>query len=83
MRTEQRKKKEEEQRVVRALEEEKEGLRSRCAALSADLQEKRRQADSQRDERDAAQARLKVPNTGTSPLQNTQTLNSVVLHTLS
>ncbi|XP_032420007.1 centlein isoform X2 [Xiphophorus hellerii] len=60
MRTEQRKKKEEEQRVVRALEEEKEGLRSRCAALSADLQEKRRQADSQRDERDAAQARLKA-----------------------
>uniref|UniRef100_A0A096LXW3 Centlein, centrosomal protein n=1 Tax=Poecilia formosa TaxID=48698 RepID=A0A096LXW3_POEFO len=60
MRTEQRKKEEEEQRVVRALEEEKEGLRSRCDALSADLQEKRRQADSQRSERDAAQARLKA-----------------------
>ncbi|XP_014904698.1 centlein isoform X2 [Poecilia latipinna] len=60
MRTEQRKKEEEEQRVVRALEEEKEGLRSRCDALSADLQEKRRQADSQRGERDAAQARLKA-----------------------
>ncbi|XP_038134514.1 centlein [Cyprinodon tularosa] len=59
MKTEQRKKEEEEQRVVQALEEEKEGLRSRCAALSADLQEKQRQADSQRDERDAAQARLK------------------------
>uniref|UniRef100_A0A3Q2GIT9 Uncharacterized protein n=1 Tax=Cyprinodon variegatus TaxID=28743 RepID=A0A3Q2GIT9_CYPVA len=75
MKTEQRKKEEEEQRVVQALEEEKEGLRSRCAALSADLQEKQRQADSQRDERDAAQARLKVGNTGTSPFRNTQTLN--------
>ncbi|KAM4749732.1 centlein isoform 2-T2 [Anableps anableps] len=59
MRTEQRKKEEEEQRVVHALEEENEGLRSRCAALSVDLQEERRQADSQRDKRDAAQARLK------------------------
>ncbi|XP_047222141.1 centlein isoform X3 [Girardinichthys multiradiatus] len=59
MKTKHRKKEEEEQQVVHALEEEKEGLTSRCAALSADLQEKQRQADSQRGEWDAAQARLK------------------------
>lgn len=60
MKTERRRQEEEQQQVVHALEEEKEGLASRCAALSADLQEKQRQADGQRDQRDAAQARLKV-----------------------
>ncbi|XP_051801934.1 centlein [Acanthochromis polyacanthus] len=59
MKTECRRKEEEEQQVVQALEEEKEGLTSRCAALRADLEEKQRQASSQRDQRDAAQARLK------------------------
>ncbi|XP_008296627.1 centlein [Stegastes partitus] len=59
MKTECRRKEEEEQQVVQALEEEKEGLTSRCAALRADLEEKQRQANSQRDQRDAAQARLK------------------------
>ncbi|XP_029950993.1 centlein [Salarias fasciatus] len=59
MKTECRKKEEEERQVVQALEEEKEGLTSRCAALQADLEEKHRQANSQRDHRDAAQARLK------------------------
>ncbi|XP_029360143.1 centlein isoform X3 [Echeneis naucrates] len=54
-----RKKGEEERQVVQALEEEKEGLTSRCAALQADLEEKERQANSQRDQRDAAQARVK------------------------
>ncbi|XP_047431348.1 centlein [Mugil cephalus] len=57
--TERRRRAEEERQVVRALEEEKEGLTSRCAALRADLEERQRQADSQRDQRDAAQARLK------------------------
>ena len=60
MKTECRRKEEEERQVVRALEEEKEGLTSRCAALRADLEEKERQASSQRDQRDAAQARVKV-----------------------
>lgn len=60
MKTECRRKEEEERQVVRALEEEKEGLTSRCAALRADLEEKERQANSQRDHRDAAQARVKV-----------------------
>lgn len=46
--------------MVLALEEEKEGLTSRCAALQADLEEKERQASSQRDQRDAARARIKV-----------------------
>lgn len=50
--------------MVQALEEEKEGLTSRCAALQADLEEKRRQANSQQDQRDAAQARLKVRTQG-------------------
>lgn len=61
MKTESRRKGEEErQQVVLALKEEKEGLTSRCAALQADLDEKERQAKSQRDQRDAAQARVKV-----------------------
>uniref|UniRef100_A0A3Q3EM51 Centlein, centrosomal protein n=1 Tax=Kryptolebias marmoratus TaxID=37003 RepID=A0A3Q3EM51_KRYMA len=59
MKTEYRRKEEEERQVVQALEEEKKGLTSCCAALRADLEEKQRQVDSQRDERDAAQARLK------------------------
>ncbi|KAM9363716.1 centlein [Symphorus nematophorus] len=59
MKTECRRKEEEERQVVRALEEEKEGLTSCCAALRADLEEKERQANSQRDQRDAAQARVK------------------------
>ncbi|XP_070684053.1 centlein [Pempheris klunzingeri] len=59
MKTECGRKEEEERQVVRALEEEKEGLTSRCAALRADLEEKERQANSQRDQRDAAQARVK------------------------
>ncbi|XP_041789143.1 centlein isoform X2 [Chelmon rostratus] len=59
MKTECRRKEEEERQVVRALEEEKEGLTSHCAALRADLEEKERQANSQRDHRDAAQARVK------------------------
>ncbi|XP_076584927.1 centlein isoform X2 [Chaetodon auriga] len=59
MKTERRREEEEERQVVRALEEEKEGLTSRCAALRADLEEKERQANSQRDHRDAAQARVK------------------------
>ncbi|KAM3624285.1 uncharacterized protein V6R79_021527 [Siganus canaliculatus] len=59
MKTECRRKEEEERQVVRALEEEKEGLTSRCAALQADLEEKERQANSQQHRRDAAQARVK------------------------
>uniref|UniRef100_UPI0037E750BE centlein n=1 Tax=Semicossyphus pulcher TaxID=241346 RepID=UPI0037E750BE len=59
MKTECRKEEEEERQVVRALEEEKEGLTSRCAGLRADLEEKERQANSQREQRDAAQARVK------------------------
>ncbi|XP_049427351.1 centlein [Epinephelus fuscoguttatus] len=59
MKMECRRKEEEERQVVRALEEEKEGLTSRWAALRADLEEKERQANSQRDQRDAAQARVK------------------------
>uniref|UniRef100_A0A4W6CBW3 Centlein, centrosomal protein n=1 Tax=Lates calcarifer TaxID=8187 RepID=A0A4W6CBW3_LATCA len=59
MKTECGRKGEEERQVVQALEEEKEGLTSRCAALRADLEEKERQANSQRDQRDAAQARVK------------------------
>ncbi|XP_070780876.1 centlein [Enoplosus armatus] len=59
MKTECRRKEEEERQVVRALEEEKEGLTSRCATLRADLEEKERQANSQRDQGDAAQARVK------------------------
>ena len=60
MKTECRRKEEEERQVVQALEEEKEGLTSRWAALQADLEEKERQADTQQDHRDAAQARVKV-----------------------
>lgn len=59
MKTKCRRKEEEERQVVQALEEEKEGLASRCAALQADLEEKQRQANSQRDQRDAAQTRIK------------------------
>lgn len=51
---------EERQQVVLALEEEKEGLTSRCATLQADLDKSERQAKSQQDQRDAAQARVKV-----------------------
>ncbi|XP_054460828.1 centlein [Anoplopoma fimbria] len=57
--TECRRKEEEERQVVQALEEEKVGLTSRCAALRADLEEKERQASSQRDQREAAQDRVK------------------------
>ncbi|XP_030004732.1 LOW QUALITY PROTEIN: centlein [Sphaeramia orbicularis] len=59
MKTECRRKKEEEQQVVQAIEEKKEGLMSRCAALQADLEEKERQVNTQREQRDAAQARVK------------------------
>lgn len=57
---EHRRQREEEQRVVQALEEKKEGLASCCAALQADLEEKERQANAQREQMDAAQARVKV-----------------------
>ncbi|XP_026159496.1 centlein isoform X2 [Mastacembelus armatus] len=50
---------EKERQVVQALEEEKEGLTSCCAVLRADLEEKERQTNSQRDQRVAAQARVK------------------------
>lgn len=60
MKTKCRRKEEEERQVVHALEEEKEGLASRCAALQADLEENQRQANSQRDQRDTAQTRIKV-----------------------
>ncbi|XP_068583819.1 centlein [Cebidichthys violaceus] len=59
MKTECRRKEEEERQVVQALEEEKGGLTSRCATLRADLEEKERQANSQRDQRDAARDRVK------------------------
>ncbi|XP_028451152.1 centlein isoform X1 [Perca flavescens] len=59
MKTECRRKEEEKRQVVQALEEEKEGLTSRWAALRADLEEKERQANSQRDQGDAAQNRVK------------------------
>ncbi|XP_037328964.2 centlein [Pungitius pungitius] len=59
MKTECRRKGEEERQVVQALEEEKRGLTSCCATLQADLEEKERQANSQRDQRDAAQDRVK------------------------
>lgn len=61
MKTERRRAEEEErQQVVLTLEEEKEGLTSRCATLQADLDQSERQAKSQQDQRDAAQARVKV-----------------------
>lgn len=60
MKTKSMKKEEEEQQVVQALEKEKEGLASCCAALRADLEEKQRQVNSQQDQKNAAQARLKV-----------------------
>ncbi|XP_076004318.1 centlein isoform X2 [Genypterus blacodes] len=53
------KRQDEERQVVRALEEEKEGLTTCCAALRADLEEERRQANSQRDQKVASQARVK------------------------
>ncbi|XP_029012614.1 centlein [Betta splendens] len=59
MKMECKKKEEKEQQVVQALGEEQRGLTSRCAALQADLKEKEKQADSQRDQRNAAQARVK------------------------
>ncbi|KAM4585230.1 centlein [Odontesthes bonariensis] len=59
MKTECRRKEEEQQQVVKALEEEKKGLTSLCAALRTDLEEKQRQVNSQRDQRDAALTRLK------------------------
>uniref|UniRef100_A0A3P9MJC9 Centlein, centrosomal protein n=1 Tax=Oryzias latipes TaxID=8090 RepID=A0A3P9MJC9_ORYLA len=59
MKTKSMKKEEEEQQVVHALEKEKEGLMSCCAALRADLEEKQRQVNSQQDQKNAAQARLK------------------------
>ncbi|RVE76165.1 hypothetical protein OJAV_G00005680 [Oryzias javanicus] len=59
MKTKSMKKEEEEQQVVQALEKEKEGLTSCCAALRADLEEKQRQVNSQQDQKNAAQARLK------------------------
>lgn len=59
MKMEHRRQREEEQRVVQALEEKKEGLASCCAALQADLEEKERQANAQREQMDAAQARVK------------------------
>ncbi|XP_078118083.1 centlein [Sander vitreus] len=59
MKTECRRKEEEKQQVVQALEEEKAGLTSHWAALRADLEEKERQANSQRDQGDAAQNRVK------------------------
>ncbi|XP_071378029.1 centlein [Centroberyx affinis] len=59
LKTEGRRREEEERQVVRALEEEKKGLASCCAALRADLEEEKRQGNSQRDQRDAAQARVK------------------------
>ncbi|XP_034086132.1 centlein isoform X2 [Gymnodraco acuticeps] len=57
MKTEYRRKEEGERQVVKAQEEEKEGLTSRWAALRADLEEKERQANIQRD---AAQDRVKL-----------------------
>ncbi|XP_078808165.1 centlein-like isoform X1 [Oryzias latipes] len=59
MKTKSMKKEEEEQQVVHALEKEKEGLMSCCAALRADLEEKQQQVNSQQDQKNAAQARLK------------------------
>ncbi|KAM6940335.1 centlein [Xenentodon cancila] len=59
MKIECKKKEVEKQQVVQALEEEKEGLVSRCAALRADLVEEQTQANTQRDQKDAAQTRLK------------------------
>ncbi|XP_068607444.1 centlein [Brachionichthys hirsutus] len=52
-------KEEEERQVVRTVEEENEGLSSRCAALKADLEDKERQANCQRGQREAAQAQVK------------------------
>ncbi|XP_028259891.1 centlein [Parambassis ranga] len=81
MKTECRRKEKEEQQVVQALEEEKEGLTSRCAALQADLEEKQRQANSQQDQRDAAQARLKDLE---EKLHNTwQELSALQSHNIS
>nr|XP_057922850.1 centlein isoform X2 [Doryrhamphus excisus] len=59
LKTQCRRKEEAAQQVVRALEEEKEGLTSRCVALQADLEERERQASDHRDQREAAQARVK------------------------
>ncbi|XP_053713653.1 centlein isoform X1 [Synchiropus splendidus] len=59
IRAECRRKDEENQQVALALEVEKKGLASRCAALRADLEEMERHAKSQQDQREAAQARVK------------------------
>ncbi|KAM4603348.1 centlein [Polymixia lowei] len=59
MKEEGRRTEEEERQTVQALEKEKEGLASCCAALRADLEEEKRQADRRRDQGDAAQARVK------------------------
>ncbi|KAM7010278.1 centlein [Tautogolabrus adspersus] len=81
IKTESRRKEEEERQVVKALEEEKEGLTSRCAALRADLEEKERQANSQREQREAAQARVRELE---DKLHNTwQELSSLQSHSSS
>nr|XP_061792087.1 centlein-like [Nerophis lumbriciformis] len=59
LKTECGRKEEEAQQAARALEEEKGGLTSRCVALQADLEEKEKQAMHHRDQREAAQARVK------------------------
>ncbi|KAM7419385.1 hypothetical protein PAMA_016490 [Pampus argenteus] len=59
METECKRKEEEERQVVQALEQEKEGLTSRCVTLQADLEERERQANSQQDQKDASEARVK------------------------
>lgn len=65
-------KEEEERQVVLALEKEKEGLRSCCATLRADLEEKQRQANRQQEQIDAAQTKVKVRAWGqTVRLKNT------------
>ncbi|XP_061536663.1 centlein [Phycodurus eques] len=59
LKTECGRKEEEAQQAVRALEEEKGGLTSRCVALQADLEEKERLAKHHHGQREAAQARVK------------------------
>ncbi|KAK7930522.1 hypothetical protein WMY93_006917 [Mugilogobius chulae] len=59
MKTECKRQREEDQRVVQALEEKKEGLTTRCAALQADLEERERQDSAHREQRDTTQARVK------------------------
>ncbi|XP_055014716.1 centlein isoform X2 [Boleophthalmus pectinirostris] len=59
MKSECKRQREEDQRVVQALEEKKEGLEARCAALRSDLEERERQICAQREQRDTAQERVK------------------------